>query len=141
MAFNVLVVDDSSSMRTVIKKTLQISGFDAGRIFEAGNGREALAVLDKEWVDIILSDIHMPEMDGTELLKALKKREVAAQIPVVVVTTEGRQDRVKELLALGARAWIKKPFKPEEIKRVLLDLLGVKAQPKADAAPAGGCDF
>ena len=76
MAFNVLIVDDSSSMRSVIKKTLEISGFDIGQIFEAGNGREALDVLDKEWADIILTDIHMPDMDGLSFLKELQKDDV-----------------------------------------------------------------
>lgn len=141
MAFNILIVDDSASTRIVIKKILGISGIDVGQVFDAGNGREALAVLEREWVDVILTDVHMPEMDGFELLKALKDRSSASSAPVVVVTTEGREDRIGEFLSLGARACIRKPFKPEQIKKTLMQVLGTD-----DGAPAGpdafdGCDF
>ena len=125
MAFNILIVDDSSSMRNVIKKTLEMSGLDLGRIFEAGNGHEALALLEKEWVDVILSDVRMPGMDGSSFSKALKKKGILSTTPVVMVTTEGRQEKIDELMSLGVRAWIKKPFRPEEIKKTLLDVLGV----------------
>ena len=141
MAFNVLIVDDSSSMRNIIKKTLQMSGFDVGEIFEAGNGVEALAVLEKEWADVILTDVHMPEMDGLEFLKVLNKQDVVSTTPVVVVTTEGREDRLDELLGLGAKACIRKPFRPEEIKKILGDALGMDEKAIADKEDLDGCDF
>ena len=141
MAFNVLIVDDSSSMRSVIKKTLEISGFDIGEIFEAGNGREALDVLDKQWADIILTDIHMPDMDGFTFLKELQQDEVLSSTRVVVVTTDSREDRIHELMELGVKALNRKPFKPEQIKKVLLDVLDMDEQStKGKDAPAG-CDF
>jgi two-component system, chemotaxis family, chemotaxis protein CheY len=141
MAFNILIVDDSSSMRNIIKKTLEMSGFDIGRIYEAGNGREALAVLEKDWADVILTDVHMPEMDGFAFLQVLNTREVVSETPVVVVTTEGRQERIGELMALGARACIKKPFRPEDIKKTLLDVLGMDDEALEEKTDAGGCDF
>lgn len=141
MAFNVLIVDDSSSMRSVIKKTLVISGFDIGQIFEAGNGREALDVLDKQWADIILTDIHMPDMDGLSFLKELQKDEVVATTRVVVVTTDSREDRIEELKELGVNAWIKKPFRPEEIKKVLLDVLDMDEQTTKGKVDLDGADF
>lgn len=141
MAFNILIVDDSSSMRNIIKKTLEMSGFDIGRIYEAGNGREALAVLEKDWADVILTDVHMPEMDGFAFLEVLNTREVVSATPVVVVTTEGRQERIGELMALGARACIKKPFRPEDIKKTLLDVLGMDDEALEEKTDAGGCDF
>ena len=141
MAFNVLIVDDSSSMRNVIKKTLEMSGFDIGQISEAENGQEALAVLEKDWADVILTDVHMPEMDGFAFLKALNTQDVVGETPVVVVTTEGREDRIDELKELGARACINKPFKPEVIKMVLLDVLGVDAESLGKKDDVGGCDF
>ena len=141
MAFNVLIVDDSSSMRSVIKKTLEMSGFDVGQFFEAGNGREALAVLEKEWADIILTDLHMPEMDGMTFLKALQKQALVSTTPVVVVTTEGREDLIEELLGLGAKACIKKPFRPEEIKKTLMDILGMDEGAMEDTEALEGCDF
>lgn len=76
MAFNVLIVDDSSSMRAVIKKTIKVSGFNAGEYFEAGDGREALEILSNKWVDLVLSDINMPNMNGLELIAEMKKRTV-----------------------------------------------------------------
>ena len=68
MAFNVLIVDDSSTMRAVIKKTIKVSGFNVGQFLEAGDGEEALSVLKDEWVDLVLSDINMPNMNGLELI-------------------------------------------------------------------------
>jgi two-component system chemotaxis response regulator CheY len=141
MAFNVLIVDDSSSMRSVIKKTLEMSGFDVGQFFEAGNGREALAVLEKEWADIILTDLHMPEMDGMALLEALQKQAVVSTTPVVIVTTEGRVERLQELLGIGAKACIKKPFKPEQIRKTLMDVLGMDEGAMGDKEDLEGCDF
>jgi len=141
MAFNVLIVDDSSSMRCVIKKTLEISGFDIGQIFEAGNGREALDVLDKQWADIILTDIHMPDMDGFSFLEELQKDDVVSTIRVVVVTTDSREERIEELKELGVNAWIKKPFRPEKIKKVLMDVLKMDEQTTKGDVDLDGCDF
>ncbi|MCK4389082.1 MAG: response regulator [Desulfobacterales bacterium] len=141
MAFNVLIVDDSSTMRSVIKKSIEMSGFDVGRFFEAGNGREALAVLEKDWVDVILSDVHMPEMDGFSFLKALKTQTIVSTTPVVIVTTEGREERLEELLGLGARACVTKPFRPEEIKKILLDVFGMDKDVMEDKEAPEGADF
>ena len=141
MAFNVLIVDDSSSMRSVIRKTLEMSGFDVGQSFEASNGREALAILEKEWADIILTDLHMPEMDGRALLKTLQEQGLVSATPVVVVTTEGREERLEELLGMGAKACIKKPFRPEEIKKTLMDVLGMDEEAMEDKESLEGCDF
>jgi two-component system chemotaxis response regulator CheY len=141
MAFNVLIVDDSSSMRAVIKKTLEMSGLDVGHFFEAGNGVEALAVLDKEWADVILTDVHMPEMDGFSFLKALQEQGIVSSTPTVIVTTEGREERIDELKGLGARACIKKPFRPEEIKKILVDVLGMDEESMDDKEALEGSDF
>lgn len=141
MAFNVLVVDDSQSMRRVIKKALEVSGFDLGHIFEASNGLEALAVLETEWADIILTDIHMPDMDGPAFLRALNKNELIFTTPVVVITTERREERVAELMALGAKAWIQKPFSPESIKDTLLRLLGMEQVGDRGKDSLDGVDF
>lgn len=124
MAYNVLVVDDSLPMRAVIKKTLKASGFDVGRFFDAGNGKEALAVLKQEWLDLVLTDYNMPDMNGMELISSMKGDEVLKTIPVVVITTEGSQQRVKEFLDKGAADYIKKPFTPEEIRNKLTRIMG-----------------
>ena len=124
MAFNVLIVDDSSSMRAVIKKTLKVSGFNVGQFLMAGDGKEALKVLEGEWVDIILTDINMPNMNGMELLVEMKNDEMLKSIPVVMVTTEGSDRVVQESMRLGAQGYVKKPFRPEEIKGILNRIMG-----------------
>ena len=125
MSFNVLIVDDSRSMRAVIKKTISMSGFKMDQCLEAGNGREALDVLAKVWVDVIISDINMPEMNGLEFLEELKKDSLLKAIPVIVISTEGSEKRIQNAFDLGAKGFIKKPFLPEEIKKVLYEVIGV----------------
>ncbi|MHB9099758.1 MAG: response regulator [Syntrophales bacterium] len=127
MSFNVLIVDDSFSMRSVIKKVLSMSGFHMDQCYEAGNGREGIAVLEKEWVDVIISDINMPEMNGLEMLKQLKEHPDYQNIPVIVISTEGSEDRINEAFCNGAKGFIKKPFLPEDLKKILHDVLGVDA--------------
>jgi len=124
MSYNVLIVDDSSPMRAIIKKIIKSSGFNMSQFFEASNGREALAVLNDEWLDLVLTDHNMPDMDGLELLEEMKKDEILKAIPVVIVTTEGSQKRMKEFMEKGALEYIKKPFTPEEIKEKLNTILG-----------------
>ena len=126
MAYNVLVVDDSLPMRSVIKKTIKASGFKVGQIFDASNGTEALDVLKQEWLDLVLTDYNMPGMDGMELIKEMKRDEALDAIPVVMVTTEGSQQRVKAFLENGAADYIKKPFTPEEIRTKLNRIMGEK---------------
>jgi len=142
MAFNVLIVDDSSSMRAVIKKTLKVSGFNVGQFLMAGNGKEALKVLEGQWVDIILTDINMPNMNGMELLTEMKKDEMLKSIPVVMVTTEGSDKVMQESIGLGAQGYVKKPFRPEEIKRILNGIMGEEesGQRESDEEFEGG-DF
>lgn len=127
MSFNVLIVDDSGSMRKVIRRILSISGFDLGVVFEAGNGKEALNVLNQNWIDLVLSDINMPEMDGLTLLKKMREHEIHRNTPVVIITTEGGQASIDEALSLGVRAYINKPFVPEEIKEKLAKVLMEKS--------------
>lgn len=123
MAFNILIVDDSETMRAVVRKVVSMSGVAVGEFFEAANGREALDVLEGSWVDVILSDINMPEMGGIELLQEIKKHEVLRHVPVILITTEASQARMDEAASFGAAGYIKKPFVPETIKAVLLDVL------------------
>jgi two-component system, chemotaxis family, chemotaxis protein CheY len=143
MSFNVLIVDDSTSMRAVIKKIISISGFKMNQCYEAGNGVEALDILSKSWVDIILSDINMPEMNGLELLNRLKKDELFKDIPVIVITTEGSSERMEEAFNCGARGFIKKPFLPEDVKKILHEVIGVDEDGKyqEDKRDADDLDF
>ena len=143
MSFNVMIVDDSGAMRAVIRKIISISGFKVDRCFEANNGREALELLAKDWVDVIISDINMPEVNGLELLSTLKQDELFRNIPVIMITTEGSEERREEALNHGARGFIKKPFLPEDLKRVLHEVIGVGEDGAyaEDTTDADGVDF
>ncbi|HDD45012.1 MAG TPA: response regulator [Candidatus Desulfofervidus auxilii] len=141
MGFNVLIVDDSAAIRKIIKKTILISGFDVENFYEAGNGKEAFNILKDNWVDVVLTDIHMPEMGGITLLKKIREDDVLSSLPVIVISTEGREQKVKEALNLGANGYIKKPFKPEDIKDILLKVMGEEYVRKEDFGTVGECDF
>ena len=136
MAIKVLIVDDSSSMRAVIKKTLAAAGFSVSMSLEASNGREALELLHQQPVDVVLSDLHMPEMDGLELLRTLQKE---GRVPpcFILVTTEGRKDRLKEALGLGARGYVSKPFHPEGLRKILSLLVGEPDGEQLEHSPEG----
>ncbi len=121
--FNILVVDDSETMRAAIRKVVGMSGVPVGEFHEAGNGKEAMAVMEDAWVDVILTDINMPEMNGIEFLRRIKGDEVYSNIPVIIITTESSQARMEEAEALGASGYVKKPFLPETIKMILTDVL------------------
>lgn len=124
MTFNILVVDDSSPMRKVIKKTIKASGFAMAEYSEAADGLEALAVLREKWVDIVVTDYNMPNMNGIGLIDEMKKDETLSTIPVLVITTEGSKLKVDEFAEKGAAGYIKKPFTPEEIRSKLHEILG-----------------
>ena len=125
MSFNVLIVDDSNAMRAVIRKIISMSGFKMDKCLNAGNGKEALETLVDEWVDVIISDINMPEMNGLELLTRLKQDDLYKEIPVIMISTEGSDERMREAFARGAQGFIKKPFLPEELRRTLYEIIGV----------------
>lgn len=124
MAYNILIVDDSGPMRKVIKKTISACGFDTGQFHEAENGKEALTILRKEWLDVVITDYNMPDMNGMELIAEMKQDEVLKTIPVVVVTTEGSRQRVSDFIEKGAADYIRKPFSPEEIRDKLKTIMG-----------------
>ena len=142
MAYKVLVVDDSGSMRSVIKKTILASGIEVAEFHEAANGVEALRALRSRWLDIILTDYNMPGMDGMELLKEIKKDDVLKTIPVVITSVEGSQARVSAFFENGAAGYIKKPFTPEEARDKLNNILGVSSHGETKPAEGDeGLDF
>jgi two-component system chemotaxis response regulator CheY len=125
MAFTVLIVDDSPAMRSFVKRVLELSGFEMGTCHEAGHGQEALDLLSHEWVDVILTDINMPVMNGEEFVQNLAAHESFRSIPILVVSTDRTEDRVRQMIALGAQGYVKKPFQPEELREELEKVLGV----------------
>lgn len=123
MSYSILVVDDSPLIRRMIKRSLAISKIDVGTVYEAGDGKEALSILDSHWIDLVLADINMPVMNGVEMVEAMARDDLLAKIPVVIVSTERSELRVERLRELGIRGYLTKPFTPEEIRDVVLGLL------------------
>ena len=124
MSISILVVDDSAVMRSIIVKTLRLAGADVSEIYQAGNGREALDVLEKNWVDLVIADINMPVMNGLELINEIQSDNALQNLPIVVISTEGSQTRIDELQSMGVE-FIHKPFTPEAIRNVFVNKLGV----------------
>jgi len=119
----VLIVDDSSVMRKIVERSLRQAGLALGEVLEASNGAEGLAEVQKGPLDLILSDINMPAMDGLEFLKSLAGLECAKGVPVVMITTEGSEARVVEALSAGAKGYLRKPFTAEQVKERITPLL------------------
>ncbi len=124
MSLNVLVVDDSAVMRSMIIKTLRLSGIPLGDVYEAANGLEGLQVIDKNWIDLALVDINMPEMNGEEMIDAIRSNPETADLPVVVVSTESSDTRIQMLQKKGTE-FVHKPFTPETVRETVKKVTGV----------------
>jgi two-component system chemotaxis response regulator CheY len=123
MESDVLVVDDSAAIRKILQRVLRQTGMAIRTIHEAGDGQEALEVLGGQQVDLVLTDINMPRMDGLQLLGALKSSPAWREIPVVMITTEGGETKVAEAVKLGAAGYVRKPFTADQIKEKLAGIL------------------
>ena len=118
MASNVLIVDDSATMRKIVMRGIRQAGFEIGEIKEAGDGVQALEVLDGGGVDVVLSDVNMPNMNGLEFVSAAREK-YGDKPPIVMITTEGSEEVVAEAMKKGANGYIKKPFTPDKVKEVV----------------------
>jgi two-component system chemotaxis response regulator CheY len=119
-----LIVDDSSVMRKIVERALRQAGLDLLEVHEAGSGVEGLEVLKAQPVDLILSDINMPTMDGLEFVRQIRAQNLAAGVPVVMITTESSEEHVRQAIQAGARGYIRKPFTAEQVKERVLPLVG-----------------
>lgn len=127
MNCNVLIVDDSPLLRSAIKKVVRLAGIDDNRIHEAGNGQEALEILETVWLDLVLLDLNMPVMDGEQFAVELRKRPDLAGVSIVVVSTETNKDRLERMRELGVVSTLRKPFEPEDLCRIVTEIMGVKS--------------
>lgn len=119
----ILIVDDSALTRKAIKRIVEmIDGYEDCQIFEAGNGLEALMQLSQESVDFVMADLNMPRMNGVELIEQINKREATAGVPVIVVSTESNEEKLKTLFDQGVKHYLHKPFTPEQIKETVESL-------------------
>ncbi len=123
MDSDVLVVDDSAAIRKILTRVLRQTGMAIQTIHEAGDGQEALALMAQHRIDLVLSDINMPKMDGLQLLASLKASPQWQNIPVVMITTEGGETKVAEAVRLGAAGYVRKPFTADQIKEKLMGIL------------------
>jgi two-component system chemotaxis response regulator CheY len=113
----ILVVDDSSTMRSLVATNL--SEWGDFEIVEAGSGFEALKILPSRKVDLILTDINMPDINGLELISFVKSNPIYRHIPLIIITTEASEEDRQKGLELGAKEYIIKPFKMEELRRAI----------------------
>jgi two-component system chemotaxis response regulator CheY len=125
MAFHLMVVDDSAAMRACIVRVIWLSGLDVGMCMQASNGQEALDLLRANWIDIVLTDVNMPVMNGEEFVRCMEEDEMLRTIPVLVVSTDGSEHRVQRMMSLGAKGYVKKPFSPELLRKSMEQVLGV----------------
>jgi len=125
MGHNVLIVDDSSTMRSIIKRTLRMADLPLDELLDAGSGKEALEVMAQEEVNLVLADINMPEMSGIEMVEHMQNNENIRDIPVIIISTEASTTRIEELKGKGVKGYVHKPFTPEDIRAVINDVLGV----------------
>lgn len=126
MAVTALIVDDSRSVREVIRRILRISGFGPVRCIDAASGGEGLKILSREKVDVVLTGVHMPGIGGLEMLAEVRKQAALRDLPVVVVTSDAGLRCMKSAEDLGCGRFVRKPFYPEEIKQALVEAARLK---------------
>jgi two-component system chemotaxis response regulator CheY len=142
MALNVLVVDDSAVMRAMIIKTLRLSGLPLHDIHEASHGEEGLHMLAQHWIDLVLLDLNMPVMNGEEMLTRVRQSPETADMPVIVVSTEGSETRIAALRQQGVE-FVHKPFTPEKLRETVMRMTGVSDayDMEGGAVTGSGPDF
>lgn len=124
MAFNTLVIDDSSVMRSMIIRTLRLSGVPIEAVHEAADGAEALEVMAEHWIDLALVDINMPVMNGEEFIRRVRESPEMRDLAIIVVSTESSETRISEIKESGAE-FVHKPFTPEVLREMILQVTGV----------------
>jgi len=120
MAKSILIVDDSASVRQVVSISLRNAGYE---VTEGCDGKDALSKLKGQKVHLIISDVNMPNMDGITFVKAVKQMAAYKFTPIVMLTTESQESKKKEGQEAGAKAWIVKPFKPDQLLGVVQKLV------------------
>lgn len=116
MGIRVLIADDSSVMRKIILRALQQVDVALDGVVEVADGQEALAALQGQSFDLILSDINMPNMDGLQFIQKAHELGLTSKVPIIMITTEGSESKVMEAIQFGAKGYIKKPFSAEQLQ-------------------------
>lgn len=124
MSYNILIVDDSATTRAMIARTIKLAELPIANIFEAGDGKAALDLLECISVDLVLADLNMPVMGGVEMTHRMRSQESTRDIPVVVISAEPNIDRLTQLADDGIQGYIRKPFTPENVRNVITHVIG-----------------
>lgn len=125
MSYNILIVDDSSTTRAMIKRTLKLAEIDVTSFYEAADGKAALDMLAANHVDLVLADLNMPNMGGVEMTVQMRKDAKTHDVPVIVISAEPNVHRLEELKHDGIQGYVRKPFTPEIVRNVINQVLGV----------------
>ena len=125
MAYNILIVDDSSTVRGMVKKVLDLTQVPIGKMVEAKDGQQALEILETQWIDLILADLNMPRMTGREMVDIISVTRKFSKIPVIVISSEGNESIIEELKNKGVKEIIRKPFEPGFLRKTLRNALGM----------------
>ncbi|KRW60615.1 chemotaxis protein CheY [Aeromonas allosaccharophila] len=120
MGKTILIVDDSATIRQVVGMTLKGAGYE---VMEASDGKDALKKLDGKKISLIISDVNMPNMDGITFVKEAKKLASYKFTPIMMLTTESQDSKKQEGQAAGAKAWVVKPFQPEQMLAAVAKLI------------------
>lgn len=119
MSYNILIVDDSSTMRKIIHRTIDMSGVPVEEVLTAEDGEKAINVLKEKNVQLVITDINMPIMDGITMIERMSEDATMKDLPIVVISTEGSETKIERLNGKSVKAYIKKPFTPEMIRDTL----------------------
>jgi two-component system, chemotaxis family, chemotaxis protein CheY len=130
MDINILIADGSPVSRAVIARTVKMARIPAQSVFEAENGAEALRILESNKIDIVISAINMPEMDGMRLMEIMREKGLIPSIPVIIITSVQNESETRTIKAKGASACIKKPFTPETIRETINAFLKLQGEEK-----------
>ena len=122
MEKTILTVDDSSTVRLVLSATLKEAGY---KVIEAKDGQDAIEKLEKGKVNMLITDLNMPKVDGIDLIRHVRRNPACRFMPIIMLTTEADDTKRQEGKAAGASGWIVKPFKPEQLIGVVKKVLGV----------------
>ena len=119
MSYNILIVDDSAVMRRMMRRALTNGEAQLGQILEAADGEQALRAMSKGWVDLVLTDVNMPHLGGVALLEEMRKSDELGAIATIVVTSEKSAETIELVRAMGAKGYLVKPFRPEELRSMV----------------------
>lgn len=123
MSFNILIVDDSAVTRAVLKKTISMADLAINEIYQASDGQKALEQLYQNSINLVLTDLNMPNMNGKELIEKIRADEKFSSVPIIIVTTEASTNRISQLRDTGINGYIRKPFTPEQVRDEINNIL------------------